>query len=633
MAKPINIRAVSEGVRRPVADTEKAIVRFSKFIRRNDTKLRNFKFPSKNRMKYLKTIDLSVIGKNSKGGFALSLPSPFGMATNALLGRMLQGASIATILGTAGAWLPALVPELINNNERKTATAPGTREEKLRSLYEQKKRLNWWDWITGVAQEVDEQIYFLETGQTKSYGKNLTPRTPDDFGPGEWTEKNTKKLSISKFASSITLFGTLASAGVFTQGIPVSATSSQSVQSQSTSSVVTPVSRKINTSNYGSGGLHPFPGGNYVSSPVGMRNGRMHDGTDIAETTPYRKNPRTPIIAMSDGVVIDEKYNGSKDAYLAGVMINHPDLNVDARYLHMNPSVQPGDKIARGQIIGTLVPLGGEETQYKDTHLHLELYKQGTYERYDASQSSKFLGGLHKVPFSEVTNATSIQPTNTIPTVPSTEPPSAVTPKTQVIPQNSNTQEQAVESKKKLRELATQIEELKSSNDISKVDEKVRIPEVGTYVFGRNILGTQEDKYFNPNGKRISRDEFEKKLVEYAKKLEEQSSAEPAAPKTTVVPAPSSTASSSQPNQNQTPSSTIDTTKREQPPVNQYPSYNRPNRVNNTIITANQLPQRHKSMPNVMSNGDGGDNSIINGGGGDIVSISQSILLTQLSGS
>ena len=633
MAKPINIRAVSEGVRRPVADTEKAIVRFSKFIRRNDTKLRNFKFPSKNRMKYLKTIDLSVIGKNSKGGFALSLPSPFGMATNALLGRMLQGASIATILGTAGAWLPALVPELINNNERKTATAPGTREEKLRSLYEQKKRLNWWDWITGVAQEVDEQIYFLETGQTRSYGKNLTPRTPDDFGPGEWTEKNTKKLSISKFASSITLFGTLASAGVFTQGIAVSATSSQSVQSQSTSSVVTPVSRKINTSNYGSGGLHPFPGGNYVSSPVGMRNGRMHDGTDIAETTPYRKNPRTPIIAMSDGVVIDEKYNGSKDAYLAGVMINHPDLNVDARYLHMNPSVQPGDKIARGQIIGTLVPLGGEETQYKDTHLHLELYKQGTYERYDASQSSKFLGGLHKVPFSEVTNATSIQPTNTIPTVPSTEPPSAVTPKTQVIPQNSNTQEQAVESKKKLRELATQIEELKSSNDISKVDEKVRIPEVGTYVFGRNILGTQEDKYFNPNGKRISRDEFEKKLVEYAKKLEEQSSAEPASPKTTVVPAPSSTASSSQPNQNQTPSSTIDTTKREQPPVNQYPSYNRPNRVNNTIITANQLPQRHKSMPNVMSNGDGGDNSIINGGGGDIVSISQSILLTQLSGS
>ncbi len=363
MAKPINIRAVAEGVRGPVADTEKAIVRFSKFIRRNDSKLRNFKFPSRNKMKYLKTIDLSVIGKNSNGGFALSLPSPFGMATNALLGRMLQGASIAVILGTAGAWLPALVPGLINTNERKTAKAPGTREEKLRSLYEQKKNLNWWDWITGVAQEVDEQIYFLETGQTRSYGKNLTPRTPEDFGPGEWTEGNTKKLNISKFASGVTLFGSLASAGVFTQGASVLAR--QTTQSQPTASIARPVSRKINTSNYGSGGLHPFPGGNYVSSPVGMRNGRMHDGTDMAETTPYRKNPRTPIIAMSDGVVIDEKYNPSKDAYLAGVMINHPDLDVDARYLHMNPSVQPGDKIARGQIIGTLVPLGGEKLNIK----------------------------------------------------------------------------------------------------------------------------------------------------------------------------------------------------------------------------------------------------------------------------
>jgi hypothetical protein len=38
-------------------------------------------------------------------------------------------------------------------------------------------------------------------------------------------------------------------------------------------------------------------------------------------------------------------------------------------------------------------------------------------------------------------------------------------------------------------------------------------------------------------------------------------------------------------------------------------------------------------MPNVMSNGNGGGNGIINGGGGDIISISQSILLTQLSGS
>jgi murein DD-endopeptidase MepM/ murein hydrolase activator NlpD len=624
MAKPINIRAVAEGVRGPVADTEKAIVRFSKFIRRNDSKLRNFKFPSKNRMKYLKTIDLSVIGKNSKGGFALSLPSPFGMATNALLGRMLQGASIAVILGTAGAWLPALVPGLINTNERKTAKAPGTREEKLRALYEQKKNLNWWDWITGVAQELDEQIYFLETGQTRSYGKNLTPRTPEDFGPGKWTEGNTKKLNIGKFASGVTLFGTLASAGIFTQGIPVSAR--QTTQSQPISSIAIPVSRKINTSNYGSGGLHPFPGGNYVSSPVGMRNGRMHHGTDIAETTPYRKNPRTPIIAMSDGVVIDERYNGSKDAYLAGVMINHADLNIDARYLHMNPSVQPGDAITRGQIIGTLVPLGGEETQYKDTHLHLELYKQGTYERYSASQSSKFLGGLHKIPFAEVNNATSIQPSNPNPTVPPVEPQSSSAPQTKVIP----TQKESKDKKDNLAVLTEKLEELQSSHDISRVDEKVRIPEVGTYVLGRNFIGAREDKYFDVNGKPISLDEFENKLVLYEDKLDKQAKVDPQ--KASTIPDASSTANPPQSNSVELPPSIITPTKRQEPPVNQYPSYNRPNRVNNTIIASNQLPQKHKSMPNFMSSGgSNGGNNVANGV--DMATISQSILLTQLSGS
>ena len=36
-----------------------------------------------------------------------------------------------------------------------------------------------------------------------------------------------------------------------------------------------------------------------------MRNGDYHWGTDIVETTPYRKDPRT-LPAMDDGVVIEE---------------------------------------------------------------------------------------------------------------------------------------------------------------------------------------------------------------------------------------------------------------------------------------------------------------------------------------
>ena len=174
------------------------------------------------------------------------------------------------------------------------------------------------------------------------------------------------------------------------------------------------------------------------------------------------------------------------------------------------------------------------------------------------------------------------------------------------------------------------LEDLQSSHDISRVDEKVRIPEVGTYVLGRNLIGAREDKYFDVNGKPISLEEFENKLVSYEDKLDEQSKVDPQ--KASTIPDASSTANPPQSNSAELPPSIITPTKRQEPPVNQYPSYNRPNRVNNTIITNNQLPQNHKSTPNFMSSGGskGGDN-VTNSM--DIVTISQSILLTQLSGS
>lgn len=615
MTKPINIRAVASGIRGPVEDTEKVIVKFSKFIRRNDAKLRNFKFPSRNRMKYLKTLNLTVLGKHERGGFALGLPNPFRTVTEAALSRILTPLAVGTIFTTAGAWLPALVPELVNEQERKIAKTPGTREEKLRALYEQKKNLKWWDRITGVAQEVDEQIYFLETGQTKSYDKNLTPRTPADFGAGEWTERRSQgKLDLQTFASSVAVFEKLASKGVFTQGLPIKLTNN----TQGKNSQATPTSGILNVAQYGKGGLHPFPGGNRITSDVGMRNGDYHWGTDIAETMKdgkYRSDPRTPIIAMHDGVVLEEKFNNEKDAYLAGMMINHPELKVDARYLHMNPSVQPGETIKRGQIIGTLVPLGGSETQYKDTHLHLELYKPGTTTALGKTESRKFLGGLHKVPFADVNNATKLKPRNQIP-----DPSEAttVTPSTEVIP----TKENAIESKKKLKELETKIGDLKDSRDINRAGEKVRIPEVGTYVFGRAWHGGQEDKYFNPNGERISRDEFEDRFAKYAEKLEGQITASPT-PSATLSPSIDPIV---------TDSSTVDPTKRERPSVETYPSYNRPNRVNNTIITNNQLPDKKGSVPQYSSrpSSSGGGMVYI---GSDLSSMASSILLTQLSGS
>ena len=317
--------------------------------------------------------------------------------------------------------------------------------------------------------------------------------------------------------------------------------------------------------------------------------------------------------------------------HIFGLMIKHQGLNVDARYLHMNPYVKPGDTVKRGQIIGSLVPIALGEDPYGNTHLHLELYEPGTSNHYNAAQSRKFLAGLTPVPFASVNEAQKIQPN--IPATPAGEPQSTSVPTQPPVPTTSNQptpQEQAVESKKKLEELTTQIQELKDSKDINRVDEKVRIPEVGTYVFGRSWWGGQEDKYFTPNGEPISKEEFEERLLKYEEKLTEQSKAEPATSQTTTVPAPSSSPDPSQ-DPIATNPTTADPVKREAPPVATYPSYNKPGRVNNTIITTNQMPQGHKS-PNVMANGGPGGMTVIPLPA-DTAAVASSILLTQLSGS
>ena len=253
---------------------------------------------------------------------------------------------------------------------------------------------------------------------------------------------------------------------------------------------------------------------------------------------------------------------------LLGLMIKHQGLNVDARYLHMNPYVKPGDTVKRGQIIGSLVPIALGEDPYGNTHLHLELYEPGTSNHYNAAQSRKFLSQVDTCAICICKRKLrKIQPN--IPATPAGEPQSTSVPTQPPVPTTSNQptpQEQAVESKKKLEELTTQIQELKDSKDINRVDEKVRIPEVGTYVFGRSWWGGQEDKYFTPNGEPISKEEFEERLLKYEEKLAEQSKTEPATSQTTTVPAPSSSPDPSQDPIAANPT-TADPVKREAPPV------------------------------------------------------------------
>ena len=156
----------------------------------------------------------------------------------------------------------------------------------------------------------------------------------------------------------------------------------------------------------GSGAIYPMPGKSHVTHGVGLRNGKQHHGTDIVETPEggkYRGDPRTPILAMADGEVIaDPTNNFQKDAYLAGVMVRHPSLGVDARYLHMNPYMKPGTPVKRGQVIGSLVPIASGDDPYGNTHLHLELYKQGTSENLGNAGRDRILGGSQKVAMSQI---------------------------------------------------------------------------------------------------------------------------------------------------------------------------------------------------------------------------------------
>lgn len=74
------------------------------------------------------------------------------------------------LLFTAGATIPAMFPGTVNEQERKTTSASGSEEEKIKKLQEQKTNLNLFEKLQGKGSEIDEQISFLQTGKTKTYG-------------------------------------------------------------------------------------------------------------------------------------------------------------------------------------------------------------------------------------------------------------------------------------------------------------------------------------------------------------------------------------------------------------------------------------------------------------------------------
>ena len=87
-----------------------------------------------------------------------------------MLARINPALTAAIALFGAGAAIPMLFPKTVDEQERKTEEAPGTPEEKIEKLKNQKENLNWFQKnVQGMGSEIDEQIHRLETGETKSY--------------------------------------------------------------------------------------------------------------------------------------------------------------------------------------------------------------------------------------------------------------------------------------------------------------------------------------------------------------------------------------------------------------------------------------------------------------------------------
>jgi len=138
------------------------------------------------------------------GGAALMFLTPFGGFITSLIGKLVGWAAklaakkilftpagLAALIFSSGAIIPKVLPQTIEEQERAVEKKPGTPQEKIKQLEEQKKNLNFLEIITGVGSEIDEQIHYLKTGKVKKYDKGglVTNNTGDKIrGAGSDTQ-------------------------------------------------------------------------------------------------------------------------------------------------------------------------------------------------------------------------------------------------------------------------------------------------------------------------------------------------------------------------------------------------------------------------------------------------------------
>ncbi|MGO1885925.1 MAG: peptidoglycan DD-metalloendopeptidase family protein, partial [Citricoccus sp.] len=118
-------------------------------------------------------------------------------------------------------------------------------------------------------------------------------------------------------------------------------------------------------------------GGSITGTPNGYcRSGNSHKGFDIAAAT------GTTVVASADGTVVTSDYASSPGNR---VVINHAS-GWETRYLHLNSkSVPVGQKVKKGQVIGTVGSTGGST----GPHLHFQIERNNVVIR-DASLINDF---------------------------------------------------------------------------------------------------------------------------------------------------------------------------------------------------------------------------------------------------
>ena len=89
----------------------------------------------------------------------------------------------------AGKYIPEMFPGVVNREETKVLDEIDesglTKEQKIAELKQQRDDMNFLDRLSGRLAEINEQIYFLETGQTKSYGFSYGGYL-DGYAKGGW---------------------------------------------------------------------------------------------------------------------------------------------------------------------------------------------------------------------------------------------------------------------------------------------------------------------------------------------------------------------------------------------------------------------------------------------------------------